>query len=271
VATTVQARTGRVVAFKTEVITPAPPPLAGDASASAPITWPVPGVALVLGAPAASTGLTWADGLTAPGVSELFEIYDPGPRPAQVQLALALDQGTADAITVGVAPQTVTTVDAGSQVRIPKGDAHAVVLTSSGGVGVVAERVTMAAPPASRSGIADLMGAPGGATRWLLVAGGTDASQEEWVVAYNPSASPNRLSVDGVAGGRIAPVTGLSGLQAGPGRRLAIRVNDVAPALDAALEVQAASPVIVERDLYGVGVPAGSGGLDASLAVPLPA
>lgn len=261
-ATTVSARTGRVVAYQTQVVGPPPPSASPPAEPSPPT---VPGLTLTLGAPAPATLLWWPDGLAGDGVGETYRIYNPGTVEAHLQLSLALDQGSAQPFDITVAPGDTTAVVANAESRIPKGVAHAAVLRSLNGVGVVAERSVTATAPSTRSGRAVIYGSGRAARRWLLAGGSAAPTVDEWVVIYNPGPAGVRVSVTGLTGGGTVTVGGLQDLSVASGRRLAVRINDHAPNLNQALEVEASANVVVERDLYGVGQP----GLSAVPGVPL--
>ncbi|HSS11783.1 MAG TPA: DUF5719 family protein [Acidimicrobiales bacterium] len=254
-ATTVSVRTGRIVAFKTQVAT------AGTAPATSPR---VPGLSLILGAPSPATSLWWPDGLTADGMTERYQIYNPTQTEADVSLSVALDQGSADPFAIKVPPGGTGTVVSNTEPRVPKGVGHAAELRTTTGVGVVAERTIDAVAPASRLGLVDVGGSRLQARRWLLAAGSANSSLNESVVIYNPGTTAADVSVVGL-GGSIADINGLSGLILPPGRRLVVRINDRSPSLDRALLVEASADVIVERDLSRVNAI----GTDATIGVPL--
>jgi hypothetical protein len=260
-AATLSARTGRVVAFETQVVGPPPPSASPPAAPSPP---PAPGLALTLGVPAPATVLWWPDGLASDGVGETYRIYNPGAAEAHVQLSLALDQGSAEPFDITVAPGDTTAVVANAESRIPKGVAHAATLRSLNGVGVIAVRSVTAAAPSPRSGRAVMNGSGRSARRWLLAGGSAAPSLDEWVVVYNPGPAPARVSVIGLAGGGTLALEGLQDLPVAAGRRFAVRINDHSPNLNQALEIEASSDIVVERDLYGVGQP----GISAVPGVP---
>jgi hypothetical protein len=261
VATSVSVRTGRVAAFQTLIAT-TPPPVAAGQPPPIPL---VPGLTAMLGAPAPATTLWWPDGLAADGVTETYRIFNPGPVAAHVRLDVALDTGSADPFDVTVAPGDTTAIVANAESRIPKAVAHAAVLHSLNGVGVVVQRSVAAGPPSPRAGRAALTGSGRVARRWLLAAGAAAPTLDEWVVVYNPGPHPTRVSILGLNAGGTLALDGLQSLSVEPGRRLAVRLNDHAPQLSQAVLVESGSDIVVERDLYGVGTP----GLSAVIGVPL--
>jgi hypothetical protein len=250
VATTVVTRAGRVVAFKTQVINPGPAavPDQQPAPAGTPVPRPA-GLSLVLGSPTPGTTWWWPDGLTGPGMTERYQLYNPGKTEADVSLALTLDQGSADPFIVKVPPRGSTAVVANHQSRVPEGIAHAAVLRSTNGVGVIAERTIDAIAPAPRTGLSDVLGSQLTARRWLLAGGIADQNTEERLIIFNPGMTPARLSVLGLGGGQPSDPGGLANQLVPPGRRLVITLNDHSPTFDKAILVEANTPVIVERDL----------------------
>jgi hypothetical protein len=260
VATTVSVRSGRIVAFKTQVVT-ALPSTAGDTQPASPPR--PPGLSLMLGAPSPATALWWPDGLAAAGLTERYQIYNPSQSGAEVSLSVALDEGSADPLDLKVPPGGTATVVSNAESRVPKGVGHAAALRSTNGVGVVAERTIDAIAPAPRLGLADVGGSRLQARRWLLAAGSASSALDESVVIYNPGTTAVDVSVLSLAGA-VTGIDELSGFSVPAGQRLAVRVN---PILDRALLVEASANVIVERDLSRVHAI----GIDASIGVPLDA
>jgi Family of unknown function (DUF5719) len=268
-ATTVSARAGRIVAWKTQVVNPMPAiPVPTDPSQQAvtpPAVPRVPGLSLVLGAASPGTVWWWPDGLAAAGLTERYQIYNPGTAEADVSLSVPLDQGSAEPFRLKIAPHDTATVVTNTESRIPKGVAHAAILTSTNGVGVVAERTVDAGKPSSRSGRLDLLGARVSARRWVLPAGSVGADLDEWIIVFNPGRVATTFSIVALADGSLADISGLSGLSLPAGGRLAVQIDDPAANLRHALLVEAHSDVVVERDLY----PVNAIGLAAAIGVPL--
>lgn len=266
IATTVKARTGRVVAWETEWVTPPQPGQAvvGTPAAASPLAdpaAPVAGVSSVLGAPAPGTSWTWPDGLAGNGIDERYVIYNPGPDTAEVRLSVGLQQGSAEPFEISVGPYQVVPVVSEHEARIPAGVAHWATLSSTNGVGVVATRAVTydeASMPggATLNGIARIPGAPASASSWVVAAPSTGPHAAGSVVVQNPSGRPVRFTLGGLDGAQAASAT------VGPEDRAALAVPTE---IHGALLVTATSDVYVEYDLYGIG---GAGGVSASLAVP---
>jgi hypothetical protein len=268
IATTVTARSGRLVAWKTEVVTPPTSRQAvlGTPAAAAPFADPaatVAGVTVTLGVPAPALTWTWADGDTGNGVNERYVIYNPGPGAAELKLSLILDQGVAEPFNLSVGPEQVVSVVSSQEVRIPPGVGHAAVLDSVNGVPVVAERTVAAASPSSWSGLGALPGGRLAASRWLLATNGADRNHDGVVVVYNPEQTPTQVVLNGLSGRAQVP---LASVTLGAGRRVAMHLNSVAAAVNEPLVVSASAPVYVESDFYGR---RGTPGISLSFGVPL--
>ena len=124
IATTVTARSGRLVVWKTDVVTPprsGEPVLgtpAGESALADPAS-PISGVTLNLGAPAAATTWAWPEGFTGNGVNEQYVIYNPGLHTADLQLSIGLDAGEAEPFQLTVGPGQAIPVISNQEVRIP--------------------------------------------------------------------------------------------------------------------------------------------------------
>lgn len=246
IATSIVARTGRVVAGRLQTrTTPA-------------------GMTDTLGAPSVGTEWTFPDGLTADAVTERYHVFNPGSREAQVVVDLALDQGDAEPVTLSVPPLSSLDLLANDEPRIPKGVGHAAVVRTTNGAAIVVERTIEAVKPAIRTGLADILGSPRSAARWVLAAGGTGSAQDETVALVNPGDAQVTASFSSL-GGPQAAVPGLDHVEVPAGRRTVVRLGDHLNQEQLSLLVSATGPVVVERDLARVGKP----GLAATIGIPL--
>jgi hypothetical protein len=222
------------------------------------------GISLALAAPAPAERWTFPEGFVGAGVGERFHVYNPTNDEAQVSIELALESGAAEPFDLTIAPRARVTVVADEEERVPKEVGHAATVVSLNGVPVVAERTVVAVPPAVRgSGVADSLGIPLSAHEWVLAAGGTSPTMDEWVVAYNPGPDEATVNVQVLASDTLLDLEGLSDVKVKPGRRLAVRIPIQRE--DLPLLVQSSAPVVVERGMYPVGSP----GLALSSGVPL--
>jgi hypothetical protein len=271
IATTVTARTGRVVAWKTSwVLKPQPGAvLSGTPAARSPLadpSWPVPGVTVTLGASSPGVSWTWPDGMAGNGVAEQYLIYNPGPDTANVRLSIGLAQGQAEPFDLSVGPYQVEPVVSEQQVRIPSGVAHSAVLVSTNGVPVVAERWISAGAPSTWQGIGELPGGQTAANNWLVPAIRAGPYRHAVLVLYNPGAVPVQATVSSLNQGRQLSIPGLHPTAVGPGQRVAVSINAYVRGLLTPLVVNATGPIYVESDNYGQ---SGATGVAFSFGVPL--
>jgi hypothetical protein len=262
VATTVNLRVGRLVAFETQTVQ-AQSQAAAATAAPGTVAWP-PGVSVTLGAPSAGNWWWWPSGAAGDGTTEEYVIYNPGSAAAQVSLAIDLDQGSADPFQVSVDPHGVAVVATNGESRIPKGIGHGATLHTTNGVGVVALRLVLATSPAGQTGVAEVLGSRMAAGRWLVPGDGTTDTVNPTVVVYNPGGAPVTVSISALdASG--SPLDG-QGAVAVPGHHRYLLVAP-APAPDRALmvAVHGTGHVVVENDTS----PAKSIGIDAAVGVPL--
>lgn len=269
IATTINVRTGRVVAWKAGLITP---PAKGEATIGSPQAAnapdpaaPVGGASVTLGAPSAGTSWIWPEGDSGNGFNEQYSIYNPGSRTADVSLSIGLDSGTAQPFNLSVAPESVTTISSANEARIPAGVGHFAVLHSLNGEPVVAERTLTVGKPSALSGIGEIPGIRAQASEWLLGANAVPSTSQGYLVVDNPSSVPVQVSVAAVGGGHTTAIPKLVPFTIPANRRASILLNkDVAP--QTALLVTGSSPIVVERDLYGI---ATAPGVSLSPGVPL--
>jgi hypothetical protein len=250
VATSIDARVGRLVASRLQTF---------DGSMARK------GISLSLGAPAPGDVWYFPEGFLTDGLTERFQVYNPGTDEAVVSVELTLEQGAAEPIGLTVPSQSRITLAANDEARIPKNVAHAVTVRSANGVGVIAERTVDATSPSGRSGLAITLGARVPSTRWVVAAGHLDDATDEWLVLQNTSGRPSRVSVTVLDNGvRITP-PGLDRLELAGRQRRAIRLSGIVRPGPTSLLITGTEPVVVERDLYKVG----SAGTAMSVAIPL--
>ena len=207
---------------------------------------------LSLGLGAAAPGGVWyfPEGYLSDGLTERFQVFNPGQQEARVQLELSLEQGQAEPILLTVPQASRVTVTANDEARIPKSVAHAVTVRSTNGVPVVAERTIDAVSPAPRSGLAITLGARLSARSWVVAAGQVDDSNDQWLVVQNPGSAPARLTVSVLDDGRAVSPPALDQLEVGGKTRKGVKLNDSVRKGSAALVITANEPVVVERDYY---------------------
>ena len=246
----ISARAGRLVASRLQTF---------DGSAGRK------GVSLGLGAAAPGDVWYFPEGFLAEGLTERFQLFNPGTQEARTSVELLLEQGQAEPIVLTVPAESRVTLLANDEARIPKGVAHAVTVRSTNGVPVVAERTIDAVSPAPRTGLSITVGARILAERWVIASGQADDTTEEWLVIQNPGGRPLRVTVtlldDGVA---VVPPS-LGSVDVAARSRRGIRLNDFVRKGPTALLVTATEPFVVERDAYKVR----SAGVAMSPGIPL--
>ncbi len=207
------------------------------------------GQSLALGAPALSKTWYFPEGIVTNGITERYQLYNPGQREIRAQLGLALEQGSAEPIEVTVPAQSRVTVTANDQQRIPRQVAHAVTVTADD-PGLVAERSIDAASPAPRTGFSSIFGATSLHDRWLFAIGEASDTWDEWIVVQNPGTRAVTFSVTALAGGQRLGIEALQDVSVEPGERKAVRLGEHIKRVDLPVTVEATGPVTVERDLY---------------------
>ena len=247
VSTTVDVRSGRLVATELQELT--------NLSRSGPR-----GLALTLGAPDLGSSWYFADGRVNSGVTERFDVFNPGDAEAAVSAAPILDQGSADPFDLTVPPQATVSLEVDQQARIPPGIGEAWVLTSTNGVPVAVERVIVSRPPTPTRGVADATGVPAPARRWVFAAGTAAQGADERVVVFDPGGAPARVSV--VASGSGQAVT-LRSLVVGAGARAAVDIGELDRGATVVIELTSNVPVVAEREQ----VPAGGAGLSNATGI----
>jgi len=237
VSTTVDVRSGRLVVAELQELS--------NLSRRGPR-----GLALTLGTPAPRTTWYFADGRVNSGVTERFDVFNPGNTEADVSAAPTLDQGSADPFDLTVPPQATVSLEVDQQARIPPGIGEAWVLTSTNGVPVVAERVIVSRPPTSTTGVADATGVAAPARRWVFAAGAAALGNEERVVVFDPGGQPAHVSVTASSGGQA---TTLRSLTVAPDGRAQVDIGQIDPGAVVVLDVTADVPVVAEREQFGAG------------------
>lgn len=251
-ATSVVARSGRLVVDRVQTF---------DGSEGSN------GLSLALGAPATAEVWHFPDGLHDEGVDQRWHIYNPGEEEAVVLLEVVPDEGdTPEPTERTIPPRSQVVIDAAELAPVPPGVAHSSTVRSINRVGVVAEREVDARSPAPRRGWTSSLGSRVEADRWLLPAGQTSSTIDEFLVVSNPSAEEVTFSVVALAGGRVVEIEGLQGVTLEPAGRAALRLGDRIQRSPLPLVVESDGPVVVERDLYRVG----GVGISIAIGIPLP-
>lgn len=247
VSATVNARSGRLVVDRIQLRTERPKR----------------GAALTLGAPRPSDVWYFPEGVKAEGIAERVVVYNPGSREALVDVEFTLDEGAIEPFELSVPPGDRAILDVSAEQRVPAG-AHALTVRSVNDEPVVAER-WIEANGSGRLGLGVTTGSPIAAERWLFAFGATNASNDEWLVVRNIGPEDVTVDVVALASGRLLPIQNLQDLEVPAGTRKPIRLGDHIKRDDLPLLVTATGPVVVERDMYRVGIL----GLSTSIGIAL--
>jgi hypothetical protein len=258
IAATVHVRSGRIVAFETELVTTPPQgaPVVGAPGAINPVA-PQSGVTLVLGAPAPSLSMWWPAGGEGTGLTETYDIYNPGRRAARAVLDLYTGRPGANGQSASGSDQIEVPAFGWAQVTTNgrpwafAGTAYSAQLVSTNGAPLVGERSLTAVAPAVERGLGAALGMTGPATSWALPSPTVQAPgapvPRVSVSAYNPGKVAAVLSVDERgADGAMAPVAGLGNVAVGAGGRATVALPQ--RALGQGLMVESSRPVLVEQD-----------------------
>ena len=208
------------------------------------------GMSVGLGSAAPGDLWYFPEGFLGEGLTERFQLFNPGREEARTSLDLSLEQGQAEPIILTVPAQSRVTLNANEEARIPKGVAHAVTVRSTNDVPVVVERTTDAVAPAPRLGLAITAGARLATDRWVVAAGQADDSTEEWLVIQNPGDRSLRVTVTLLDEGVAVVPPGLGAVDVAARSRRGIRLNDTVRKGPTSLLVTAPGPIVVERDAY---------------------
>ncbi len=260
VAVEVDVTTGRVVAEQTLVFT-------ADAGQT--------GVAMTLGAPAASDHWLFAGGSTVAGASGVVAIANVGSQNAQVdvQAIPATGQPATAPTQLMVAQDDVVWVQLGGCasgsgcVAVPSNQAFALDVHSEQGVQIVAQTLTRFSQRSVELGATSVIGTPVPASTWLFGRSAVDTERSTTLALFNPLAQSAKVNVGLVHDGGVDNVAALQNVTVPPGTRVTLVV--VAPArrpskTQAAIVVTSSSPIVAERSILGstdasatLGVPAG--------------
>jgi hypothetical protein len=213
-ATTVQARNGRIIAEQLMV--------------SAGTDGAPQGLTAVLGAPAAATDWVFPDTVgPEAGRSLTMAVLNPGDTEAEVEVQVFLDDpavnGTAEPFTVTVPPKRYASVDVFADGRVPQGVGSWMQVRSLNGVGVVAERLEGGSGEAAVPGFAATLGSPVVATEWYAPVASVDEGRSSQLVVVNPAASGEAtVTVTGVASGATRELPGVGTLVIPAGSRVVV-------------------------------------------------
>ncbi len=212
------------------------------------------GLSLSLGSPAPAPQWVFPQSTGLTGATVAFHILNPTDRPAAVSVAVGLSQGAAaEPLTMNVAPQSLSTLVAENETRIPPSGPYALTFTSTG-TGIVVSRTVIApsGSPAPVPEIGDVAGVPGGSRRWLVPAVVPPGSGAWALAAVDLGRKAATVRILTSTGG---PIPGQAVRHVVPGSPLVIGPNPGPPFGTVPFEVVASQPVAVELDALPVAEP----------------
>jgi hypothetical protein len=255
IATSVHARTGRIVAERTQIFDGTPPDSAADPTRQ--------GIAVSLGAQSPSPTWRIVAGSTKNGGTAMLGIanFNSVNTSVEVSVILSGDQALPPQ-TVSVPARGVVAVDLTA--RVPADTDYAVTVTSrdaEGVTGPVVAEVLATWPEASSStGVASTMGSPVAARRWILPLPHVDA--DATLTVLDPGRTPVTATllpapqVDRRTGPTSEPERAIS-----PGRLAVFQIVHLDAQTDA-MVVTADHPVVVGLTVLG------NAGASTSAAIP---
>jgi hypothetical protein len=238
VATTVRARSGRVVAQQIQ---------SADGREGGQ-----EGLTVTLGATITSD--LWTFAVATPPESDAHEVVsviNPGEDDAVVEVQVQIDDasqiGSVEPYRLSVPAGRSATVDLMADARIPRSAGRWIILRSIEGPEVVAERSIAAKRAADTGGLAFTMGVPIGATDWLATFGDPTWAATSVLAVANPSAHGDaHVTITVHGAGDARGLAGVVDVVVAPGER---RTIDLSAALgarsEASLAISADLPVVV--------------------------
>ena len=212
------------------------------------------GVSITLGTPATASQWVFPQSTEIPGGTVAFHVLNPTTRPAAVSVAIGLSQGAgAEPLAMSIPAQSLVTLTAESQTRIPAGVPYSLTFTSRATGIVVSREVTApagSAPPIPEIG--DTAGVPGGKARWLVPAVVAPGSEAYSFAVVDLGSRPATVRITTPSGKAVA---GQAPRRAVPGSPLVIGPNAGPPFGTVPFDVVSDQPVAIELDALPAAAP----------------
>ncbi len=207
-----------------------------------------PGIGLRLGDPEPSTSWSFPLSIDAAGSSVGFHLYDPSQTPARLRLVAVMPGGVKAAFRRVVPGNSVVSLEATSERRLPAGVPYSMSIVSTNGVGVVVERTVSAPSPPGVPRYGVSFGAALGASRWLVPAVPFPGAGAGDLGVENLAGRTVRLTVSAVSAGGPRPLRGLREVVLGPRATIYIAQAPGRPVGGLPLELAASGAVGVSMD-----------------------
>lgn len=238
VATSVHARAGRVVVQQIQT---------ADGREGAE-----QGLAVTLGATAAAPD--WFFPVATPADSaahEVVSVLNPGTVDASVEVQVQVDDatsvGSVEPYRLSVPAGRSATVDLMSDARIPRSAERWLIVHTTTGSGVVAERSIGAVRTADSGGLTLTMGLPVAATEWFATFGNPVGMTSSVLAVANPHAGVDAsvtITIHGAGAAKDIPML-IDVVVAAGERRLVDLSKELASRTEASITVSADQPVVV--------------------------
>jgi hypothetical protein len=226
----------------------------------------VRGISMDTGAPAPATQWIFPGGQVPASGLEDMVIANPSTHEALVSESFLTAGGGAPAGQQNVAVPAGQQISIASSDEVPAGTQHGTIITSTNGVPVVAERVTVEGTGSAR-GYETVFGVPGWASSWLVPAG-SPAGGTDTLGVVATGLGPATFGVTLVTGTGSSAPPALATLTVGPGTRGSFDLTPYLggqPALalvhasagSIAVESDVALPPAYRETLEAIGTPSG--------------
>lgn len=278
-AATVTTRRGRVVVDRIQTYDGEGASTTDEEAAEE--TYRPEGLALTPAVPAARPVWAFPAGSRSATVHERVVVRNLTDDEAEVDVEVTLDEpernGTVGPFALTVPPGEFAVLPFDDATSMPLGVPHTIVVRSTNGVPVLAERwIDAAGEEAAYVGVATSTGSPVEAPRWAFAAGRRSAGDELGrVVVANLGAAPVDVEVTATGEGEVVPVPG-GRITLAPGARHEVYLDEL-EGDHLSLVVDASGPVVAERRLVSRGTAATGDdeaapgrGISTALGIPLP-
>lgn len=245
IATTVRARSGRVVVDRIQTYDGS-----GDPLTAAEGSNPPEGLVSTPAIPVRAPRWIFPGARVSNGVTTQIAVYNPGSKPAEVDVVLNYQDPKRFAaiepvgLTIRPREQAIVTLDDVPEILLDE-DLW-VDVRSVDGVPIVAERLSFFGEPSPRTGATATAGSPIAATRWLVTQAGATRSRSSSVQVINPGDTSARITVITLSDGDRKELTSASVSIPGGDRR-SLDLGDAGAA--ATVIVASSKPVVVSSSL----------------------
>lgn len=212
------------------------------------------GMSILNGSPSPEARWAFAQNTDLTGGGNVFSILNPTNQAATVTVSISLAQGQAAPITLPVGANSVASLSAQDQTRIPTLAVFGAAF-SSNGPGIVVSREAFVA-----SGVAPNRGqsvaSVGSQSRWLLPPIPPPGTSTWALGVLDVAGRPLRVTIAALQpSGRWTPLPGDRSVLVRPGALLVLGPNPAPPVGTLPVEVVADGPVVVELDPEPVAAP----------------